>query len=190
MCHNPLRPLFVKAVKTAQLRHILSWPVWLPDSSKHILPYLAQRHGSCSCLHPTLCLSSKSPPWPWLPKGDSVSLLTSKQLYIKWRLLMPKWDESTFVSVWGMRGGCWWQPCPLALLQVGNSAYTPFVHNNLQECLLLFSLPNNTLGGSVLHEVIKKRKLSPFPSYLCFACISHYRCGGHSVIMSKTGGNK
>lgn len=42
----------------------------------------------------------------------------------------------------------------------------------------------------VLHEVIKGRKLSPFPSCLCFACVSHYRCGGHGMNVSKAGGNK
>ena len=72
----------------------------------------------------------------------------------------------------------------------GIFTYTPFVHSNCKGAWYCFPFQTTRWVAFVLHEVIKERKLSPFPSWFCFACVSHYRCRGHGMNVSKTGGNK
>lgn len=191
MCHNFLKSLVVKAVKRPQLRHFLSSSAWFPDSSQHILALSgSEAHG----LQPF----SISPP-PLLQVSTVASAVWSCPQHfphtetaickVKTFAAQMGWKHST-VPAWGTAGWCWWNSCPLASLQVENFPYTSFVHSNCKGAQYCFPFQITLWVTFLLHEVIRERKLSPFPSCLCFACISHYRCGGHGVNVSKIGGNK
>lgn len=75
MCHNSLKPLFVKSIKIAQLRYSSSWPAWFLEGSSCVLALSSSETWD---LHHPLCLSSKSPSWPLLPLAVSNSPLTPK----------------------------------------------------------------------------------------------------------------
>lgn len=138
-------------------------------------------------LHHPLCLSSKSPPGLGCLK---VQLSPHTSYPYSEEFWCPNGIRSFLFLHGGIGGECWWQSCPLALFLVGDFPYTPFVHSNCKGAQYCFPFQTTPWVAFVLHGVIKERKLSPFPSCLCFSCVSHYRCRGHSLTMSKTGGNK
>lgn len=148
MCHSSRKPLFVKAVKRAQLRYTLPWPAWLPGSSK-LWPCLAQQHRACSHF--------ASPPLPLLHLS-AVALAARSCLW-----LSPHTETAaaihkvkTFGAQMGWKHFSFWMGDGRRVLVTpvspgsapGGECYLHIVcPQQLQACLVLFSLPNNPLGG-------------------------------------------
>lgn len=63
MCHNSLKPLFVKSIKIAQLRYSSSWPAWFLEGSSCVLALSISETWDLQliCIRPSASLPSLHP---------------------------------------------------------------------------------------------------------------------------------